>query len=85
MVQRVLWSEKHSVGTDYDETYAHVAKWNTLTLYYGYCAHHGWPILHIMDVRIGNLNNRLQHCVHMLQQKFCEVFFNAKFSCNEWC
>ena len=53
-------------GIDYDETYAPVAKWNTLRSTAAITAHRGWPILH-MDVKTTYLNSLLQQRVYMLQ------------------
>ena len=48
------------VGTNYDKTYAHVAKWDTLQTTIIVVAHRGWPILH-MDVTTAYLNNLLEN------------------------
>ena len=53
-------------GIDYEETYAPVAKWNTLRSTAAIAAHRGWPILH-MDVKTAYLNSLLKHRVYMLQ------------------
>ena len=59
-------------GIDYDETYAPVAKWNTLRATTAIAAHRGWPILH-MDVKTTYLNSLLKHRVYMVQPPGFEI------------
>jgi hypothetical protein len=53
-------------GLDFDETYAPVAKYNTLRTLLVLAGHHGWAVHHL-DVATAFLNGQLQEDVYVVQ------------------
>jgi hypothetical protein len=51
---------------DYEETFAHTTKWNTIRMVINLVAHNGWK-LHQMDVKSAFLNGDLKEYIFMTQ------------------
>jgi hypothetical protein len=59
-------------GIDYEETFAPIAKWNTIRMVINLAAHNGWK-LHQMDVKSAFLNGDLKEDIFMTQPQGFEA------------
>ena len=53
-------------GIDYDDIFAHIAKYNTIQSFSAIAASHTWDMFHL-DFHIAFLNSKLQHFIYIKQ------------------
>ena len=59
-------------GEDFDESYALVAKWNTLRIFVAVAAHNGWSIFHL-NVKLAFFQGDIHEEVYVQQPQGFEV------------